>query len=219
MSSGNSFKSLLSTQPIGTKVKIKISGTSINFIVVHQGNPDSNLYDASCDGSWLMMEPIYSNQMWGNNSSYLYSFANAWLEQILFPKLDSNIQPMVKTVKLPYAEMADVYSGANGMECQMFLPSAYELGWTSDYKEAIPEDGACLDYCKDFENADRRRIAKMLNGSYNWYWTRTPHTTKSNYAWLVVSINGDCSFSSARDTYGIRPMMILDKNTPMDIFS
>lgn len=208
--------STLSALSVGSKVTVKISGQSITFLVVHQGNPNPDLYDASCTGTWLMMDRMYSNQMWGNNSSYLYSYANQWLNVVLFPKLDSNLQSMVRSVKLPYAEMGEVYSGADGMDCRMFLPSAYELGWTSDYKEAIPEDGACLDYCKGFENADSRRIAKMLDGSYNWYWTRTPHSSKTNYAWLVVSINGDCSFSSARDTYGIRPMMVFDPNTLVD---
>jgi len=44
----------LSTKSVGSIVKIKISGTLRDFIVVHQGKP-SSIYDASCDGTWLLM--------------------------------------------------------------------------------------------------------------------------------------------------------------------
>ena len=45
----------LSAKGIGSVVKIKVNGTLRNFIVVHQGKP-SSIYDASCDGTWLLMD-------------------------------------------------------------------------------------------------------------------------------------------------------------------
>ena len=53
----------LSTKAVGSTVKIKVNGTLRNFIVVHQGRP-SSLYDASCDGTWLLMEDIYEGRAW-----------------------------------------------------------------------------------------------------------------------------------------------------------
>jgi len=47
----------LGNKPVGSIVKIKVNSTLRNFIVVHQGKP-SSLYDASCDGTWLLMEDI-----------------------------------------------------------------------------------------------------------------------------------------------------------------
>ena len=206
----------LSDLPVGSEVTLKIDGQSITFLVVHQGNPDPSLYDASCTGTWLMMQRLYIKAMWGNNSSYLASYAHYWLNSLLLPKMDSGLQAMIRTVKLPYANMDTVYSGADGMECQMFLPSAYEMGWTTDYQGPMPADGACLDYFKDFENIDSRRITYLLDGSGTWYWTRTPYPKKENYAWLVVTINGDCSVSPGQSLFGIRPTMIFDPSTLVD---
>ena len=59
----------LSDLSVGSKVSVKIDGQSINFLVVHQGNPNPALYDASCTGTWLMMEPIYTKQWWGHSAT------------------------------------------------------------------------------------------------------------------------------------------------------
>ena len=45
----------LSDLSVGSKVSIQIDGQSLNFLVVHQGNPDPRVYDASCEGTWLLM--------------------------------------------------------------------------------------------------------------------------------------------------------------------
>lgn len=206
----------LSDLSVDSKVSVKIDGQSINFLVVHQGNPNPALYDASCTGTWLMMEPIYTKQWWGHSGNYADSYAHYWLNTTLFPKLDKNIQSMVLPVKLPYADYTGVYTGADGLECRMFLPSVYELGWTSAYMPTMVEDGACLDYCQDFKDIDSRRIAKTLAGSKIWYWTRTPDEESSSSVWLVVSVNGDCASSTNTSSYGIRPLMIFDPKTLVD---
>lgn len=206
----------LSDLSVGSKVTVKIDGQAINFLVVHQGNPNPALYDASCTGTWLMMEPIYAREMWGKTSSYAGSYAHHWLNTTLFPKLDKNLQPMVLSVKLPHADFDTVYAGADGLDCRMFLPSAYELGWTSAYQSTMVEDGACLDYFQGFEDIDSRRIAKQLDGSKYWYWTRSPTTYAENSVWAVVSINGDCTSWAGIASHGQRPMMIFDPKTLVD---
>ena len=45
--------SALSTKAIGSIVKLKENGTLVDYIVVHKGRP-SSIYDASCDGVWLL---------------------------------------------------------------------------------------------------------------------------------------------------------------------
>ncbi len=44
----------LSQKAVGSVVKLKFNGAMREFLVVHQGRP-SMLYDASCDGVWLLM--------------------------------------------------------------------------------------------------------------------------------------------------------------------
>ena len=46
----------LGDMAVGSTVKIKVNGTAKDFIIVHQGNPDSTIYDSSCDGTWVLMK-------------------------------------------------------------------------------------------------------------------------------------------------------------------
>ena len=46
---------------IGDSIFIDIDGEPIEFIVINQGNPNNNIYDKSCDGTWLIMKNIYSS--------------------------------------------------------------------------------------------------------------------------------------------------------------
>lgn len=41
----------LCNMAVGSTVKIKVDGTLKDFIIVQQGNPDSTIYDSSCDGT------------------------------------------------------------------------------------------------------------------------------------------------------------------------
>ena len=50
----------LGARAVGSIVKIKVNGASKDFIVVQQGNPNTGTYDASCDGTWLLMKDIYT---------------------------------------------------------------------------------------------------------------------------------------------------------------
>ena len=53
----------LSTKAVGSIVKLKVDGTLRDFIVVHQGKP-SSLYDASCDGTWLLLKDCLEQKRW-----------------------------------------------------------------------------------------------------------------------------------------------------------
>ncbi len=93
----------ISTLEVGTLVKMNISGTPWEWKIVHQGLP-GDMYDASCDGCWLLLENIYEIRQW--NSSYVNDYANstinAYLNGEFFGMLDAGIQSQVKQVKIPY---------------------------------------------------------------------------------------------------------------------
>lgn len=57
----------IGTKPVGSIVKVKIDGTPKNFIIVHQGKP-SDMYDESCNGTWLLMQDIYETTKWHNSN-------------------------------------------------------------------------------------------------------------------------------------------------------
>lgn len=203
----------LSTKAVGSIVKLKVDGTIRDFIVVHQGKP-SSLYDASCDGTWLLLKDCLEQKRWhsANTNDYKNSEIHSYLNNTWLNKLDANIRAQVKQVKLPYVNgtaNSAVASGASGLACKIFLLSGYEVGFTQSDNSYFPVDGARLAY---FENgtgqsALNKRIANY-NGSAASWWLRSPYTSGTNSAWDVRT-SGSYDCSSCTGTYGIRPALVL----------
>ena len=70
----------LGTKAVGSIVKLKENGALVDYIVVHQGKP-SSLYDASCDGTWLLRKDILETRQWhsSNVNDYAASTIHAYL--------------------------------------------------------------------------------------------------------------------------------------------
>ena len=203
----------LSTKAVGSIVKLKVDGTIRDFIVVHQGKP-SSLYDASCDGTWLLLKDCLEQKRWhsANTNDYKNSEIHSYLNNTWLNKLDANIRAQVKQVKLPYVNgtaNSAVASGASGLACKIFLLSGYEVGFTQSDNSYFPVDGARLAY---FENgtgqsALNKRIANYNGSATNW-WLRSPFTRNADYAWYVHT-NGSYDNDGCTSTYGIRPALVL----------
>ena len=202
----------LSAKGVGSVVKIKVNGTLRNFIVVHQGKP-SSIYDASCDGTWLLMEDIYETRQWhsSNVNDYANSTIHSYLNSTFLNLIDANIRAQIKQAKIPYrpgsGTSQSVNSGANGLSAKIFLLSDREVGYTqSNVNQYIVNDGAKLSYFQD-GNGTTEKIAK-LNGSAAYWWLRSPNTSDSTSAWFVNS-DGNARYGHCTSTYGVRPALIL----------
>ena len=207
----------LGTKAVGSIVKLKVGGVVKNFIVVHQGRPSTE-YDASCDGTWLLMEDCYENRQWHNSNvnDYANSDIHKYLNNDFLKLFESNIQNAIKQVKIPYRPSSGtsktVNSGANGLSCKIFLLSGYGLGWTTTDNHYFPVDGAKLAYFLSGTGTDanNKRIAKLNGSAVNW-WACSPHLSYATVAWRVNSDgsygNGNCS-----GTCGIRPALILSSD-------
>ena len=206
----------LSNKTIGSIVKLKVNGTLRDFIVVHQGKP-SAIYDASCDGTWLLMKDCYEARQWhsSNVNDYASSTIHSYLNSTFLNLIDANIRNQIKQVKLPYRAGSgygkSVSSGANGLSAKIFLLSAEETSYKHDYMPT--GEGAELAYfrgCVD-NGADSKRIAN-LNGSAAGWWLRSPYCSSNGgatYA-LRVSTNGSWSYDGCSNAgYAIRPALIL----------
>lgn len=214
---------LASTLPVGSVVKLMEGGTAVEYLVVNQGKPsNSNLYDASCDGTWLLRKDIHSERQWNssNVNDYANSTINTWLNGDFFNSFGSVEQAAIKQVKIPYragygSDGSD-QSGANGLLCKIFLLGGYEVGFTTSDNLYFPADGAKLSYFEagTDSSALNKRIA-YLNGSAADWWLRSPDT---NYTNLVcgVSSNGSYNGSSAFNLGGVRPALVLPSNTLFD---
>ena len=141
----------MSDLEIGRSIKLNLNGTPWDWLVVHQGLP-SSIYDASCDGTWLLMEDIYEQRSWdsANTNKLESSTIRSYLNSDFLSLFDHNIQSAIKQVKIPYRQNGGTngtdQSGANGLSVKAFLLSGYEVGFTTSDSIYFPVDGAKLDY-------------------------------------------------------------------------
>lgn len=202
----------LSTATVGQEINLPVNGVMTPHIVVHIGNPDPGLYDASCDGVWLLRKDIVENGQWNaSNVNTLPGSTIMTTMQGYVDDYDETVQAAIKTVKIPYCVGGGdttVNSGANGLECKIFPLGVYEVGWTTDVNPRFPVDGARLAYFLDGTGAAalQQRIAALNSSPSHWF-TRSPLT---NNAQTVCNIypNGSHGGNSAIESYGIRPCFI-----------
>lgn len=211
----------ISTLAVGSSVYLNVGGVRKEFLVVHQGLP-SSLYDASCDGTWLLMKDCYENRQWNSSDSNVYetSTVNTYLNGPFLSLFDSNIQGIIKQVKIPYRKNGGPggtdQSGANGLSVKIFPLSGYEIGWTTDIDPYLPVDGVKLAYFESgtSTSAQNKRIA-YLNGSAVDWWLRSMNGYSATSVWFVDS-SGGFGTRGVSTSLGIRPALILPSTTLVD---
>lgn len=203
----------LGTKAVGSIVKIKVNGTSKDFIVVHQGKP-SSVYDDSCAGTWLLMQDIYESRQWdsSNTNDYANSTIHSYLNGVFLGLFESNIRNAIKQVKIPYRKghgtSKTVTSGSNGLSAKIFLLSATETSFDFSYMPS--GEGAELAYfkgCAD-SDSDSKRVA-YLNGSATGWWLRSPGCNITSNRALAVGSAGTSGDTNCSNSRGIRPALIL----------
>lgn len=213
---------LASTLPVGSTVKLMENGAAVEYLVVNQGIPsNSSLYDASCDGTWLLRKYIHSERQWHTSdvNKYETSAINTWLNGDFFNALGSAEQAAIRKIKIPYCVgngISTINGGANGLSTKVFLLGGYEVGADSDYSY-FPVDGAKLSYFESGTgtSANKKRISYLNNGSVRSWWLRSPHANATTQACRVTD-EGDYATSTTSRSYGIRPALILPKTALFD---
>ena len=211
----------ISTLAVGSSVYLNVGGVRKEFLVVHQGLP-SSMYDASCNGTWLLMKDIYENRVWQseNINKYESSDIHSYLNSTFLNLFDNNIRDAIKQVKLPYRMNGGSggidQSGANGLPCKVFLLSGPEVGWGTSYSSYLPQDGAKLSYFESGTDtsANNKRIAK-LNGSAVYWWLRSPTINSTTSVGRVLSDGGYRGLGAA-SSIGIRPALVLPPDMKVD---
>lgn len=196
----------ISTLAVGDEVKLNLGGVPYNHLVVHQGNPDTTKYDASCDGAWLLIKNIYNEQILNSSSS---NYANcsivSYLNGTYYNLFDENVRIKIKQARIPYCTGTSVTS-LSTMESFVFLLSLPELG--SIYSSSRPVDGSVLTYFEstDYIELNEKRIA-YYNGEAEWWHTRTIFGTDRSIH--PISSTGSYGSSYIYDSRGIRPAFVL----------
>ena len=202
----------LGTKAVGSIVKIKVNGTSKDFIVVQQGNPNTSTYDSSCAGTWLLMKDIYTTSTFGNNNSYKDSSIHTYLNGTFYNLIDSNIRAAIKQVKIPYqngtGSGGSLATGSNGLSTKVFLLSGYEVGWTTSDNSYFPKDGVRLAYFGNSSGGNSKRVAYNGSSAAIW-WLRSPYTGNGNGVWSVGADGSSGNNFWYGNSYGVRPAFIL----------
>ena len=210
----------IDTLEVETLVKVNENRAPVEYMIVNQGNPDPDMYDASCDGCWLLRKDIAEKRVWDStNNDYQNSDIHAYLNGDWTSRYDAGVLSQIKQVKIPYVNGdggSPVASGANGLSCKIFLLSGYELGWTTSDNSYFPRDGAKLSYFSSgtSSSANNKRIANY-NGSAASWWLRSPYTRNTSLVWYVYS-NGDRNSWDYSDSIGVRPAFILPSTARVD---
>lgn len=204
----------IGNEDVGDIIQLRENLVPVDYIVVHQGLP-SSMYDASCDGTWLLRKDIAENRSWdsGNSNVLETSDIQAYLNGDWMNRYDPDVVQAIKQVKIPYRQNGGSdgtdRNGANGLSCKIFLLSGKEVGWDSSDNQYFPNDGAKLSYFLDGtgSSANRKRVA-TLDGSATYWWLRSPLTYSTRSVWSVYP-DGGCGYWYANDSCGVRPALVL----------
>ena len=207
----------ISTLNVGDSVFCKENGVDTEFILVHKGLP-SSMYDASCNGAWLLRKDIYNEQAWNStNNRWQLSGLQQWLRDTYIGYL--NISSIISTVKIPHAlggASSTVYSGSSGLTSRCFLLGGYELGFVG-LDQYMPADGAALSYFSDLGTSVSPTRVAYLNNTATPYWTRTPYTTADSAVWSVYNNGSAYNLNFVNQAnLGVRPACIVPLDTPID---
>lgn len=206
---------LASSLAVGTTVKLMEGGTAVDYLVVNQGIPsNSSLYDASCDGTWLLRKDCHSKRVWNtsNINNYETSAINNWLNGDFFNNFGSVEQATIKQVKIPYGKgsgSSSITSGASGLPVKIFLLGCAELEITGSN---LMTDGATLAYFSGAADSDR---VAMLNGATAFWFTRSTYSGNSSRVYSIT-FSGGPAYGNASDPNSIRPALVIPKTALFD---
>ena len=202
----------LSNASVGDEILLPCGGAFVTHIVVHIGNPDASLYDASCDGVWLMRKDMGAGRGTFGNLTFPGSAIYDAMDDLV-PLYDSTVQSAIKTVKIPYKGSptdpdgdnwaAEIHSGADGCSCRIFPLSPVEIGYTTADVTHIAIDGAKLDY---FDTGDSEAAKSKRAGTQEW-WTRQWLYSSGHI--ITVATSGSDSREDPTGQWAYRPTFLL----------
>lgn len=200
---------------VGSSVFTNVGGVRTEFLVVHQGKP-SDIYDDSCDGTWLLMKDCYEKRKWHSSdiNDYACSTIHSYLNSTFLALLDASVQSAIKQVKIPYragsGNSKTVTSGASGLQARIFFLSGTEVALSNNLTPT--NEGAALSYFNGCaaNGADTKRVA-YLNGSATDWWLRSPSCNSSYGSTLALFLysSGNGGQGNCTNATGIRPAMVL----------
>lgn len=200
---------------------MNVNGSPKEFIIVHNGNPDTSIYDESCTGTWLLMKDLYVIMMWKSSLNvYADSDIHVYLNDEFLGLFDSDVRSAIKQVKIPYwngtGSGGSLATGSNGLSTKIFLLCTDEVGLITEDGTNMPINGACLNYFNDTSETDSKRIGYYGETAEYW-WLRSPNTFGTRGAWCIHPEGRKYSWNCTTSR-GVRPALILPSTVLVDSF-
>lgn len=195
--------SLLSTKVAGSIIKIKESGSPVEFIVCKHD------YESELNGSGrtlVVRKDCYDNRQWhsSNVNAYATSDIDAWFNSTYKNLLDADIRGAIGTTKFKYTP-GNGNNIVSTLERAIFSLSATELNKSESWFNV---EGTAL------EIASSLKIAYM-NGSAVVQGTRSPFRNSRDYACHLNS-DGTVDANYCASSYGSRPAFTLPSDALVD---
>lgn len=210
---------MLGNVPVGTILHMKENGVYQDYLVVNQGLP-SSMYDASCNGTWLLRNIIYNVLDWGDLADYRNSPIQTYLNSTFLGLFDGEMQDAIRQVRIPYWEgygyAGHINVGSNGLSCKIFLLGAYELGFsdTTTSTASPPVDGAKLAYFDSALNSERR-VAKYNGNPFGWY-LRSPDLPGNANVCGITQSGSFIGYNLGSFPIGVRPALVCPPDLIVD---
>ena len=189
----------------GKIINLPYKGAMTPHRVVHIGNPDSDLYDSSCNGVWLLREDIVELGDW-QVTNVNTGFPNSTIANAMdgyFNNYDISVQASIKSANIPYCVGGGSLDVTTTTK-KIFPASMKELGadvGTNNY----PEDGAPLQYFITHPDA----LVANFNNTPTEYWSRSPDDRVSTWVYSINKVGG-VGGDSAGNACGYRYLFIMD---------
>jgi len=193
----------LGAKAVGSIVKIKESGSPVEFIVCKHN------YESGLNGSGrtlVVRKDCYDNRRWhsSNVNTYATSDIDAWFNSTYKNLLDADIRGAIGTTKFKYT-LGNGNNTVSTLERAIFSLSATELNKSESWFNV---EGTAL------EIASSLKIAYM-NGSAVVQWTRSPFRNSRDYACHLNS-DGTVNANYCASSYGSRPAFTLPSDALVD---
>lgn len=217
---------------VGDSVYLLENGVAVEYIVIHQGIPNSSLYGDGCNGMWLWRKDIYTKIAWNasddTNYDYAQSKVHSYLSSTFLALFDAATQAVIKTASIPQhsgtaggSALANVSAKVFALTfCEMggVYPNLANYGYNNGAKLDYFISGSSLAECNTSE-AKAKRIA-YYNGTATAYWTRFCYqAVMGGVSAGVIGADGGTNGTTFWDTQnqnGVRPALILDSNAMFD---
>lgn len=205
----------ISDVAVGSSVYCKVDGVRTEFLIVQKGNPDTSIYDSSCDGIWLLAKSLSDKSIYYDRYYTYEARIDLWkyLNNTLRPKLD--ISSIIKEAKVPCYD-GNQQDHTIQILSPIFPLSVTEMGAQNHYGAT---EGKKLDYFvyefTDEAQSNAKRVAYVSGTSdVGNYWTRT-----CNYRYYYIYgiyTNGLLANNNANESQYVRPCFIVPSDTKID---